>query len=202
MQRGINLWFYRYSGKAMNRISITTPLSAAIIRTLHAGDAVLISGTVYTARDAAHKRLCGCIEHNKPLPVNLQDQILYFVGPTPAPPGKPIGSAGPTTGARMDAFSPLLIEKTGLRGMIGKGNRNKTVVEAMKKYGCVYCAATGGAGALLSKSIVQARIVCYEDLGPEAMYVLEFRDFPAFVAIDVSGNNLYESGPERFKGHT
>lgn len=186
----------------MNRISLTTPVTTAVIRTLQAGDAVLISGTVYSARDAVHKRLCDCIKHNKPLPVNLQDQILYFTGPTPAQPGKPIGSAGPTTSARMDAFSPLLIEKTGLRGMIGKGNRNKAVVKAMKEYGCVYYAATGGAGALLSKSIVKARIVCFEDLGPEAMYALEFRDFPALVAIDTLGNNLYESGPGRFKRHS
>lgn len=176
----------------MDQIPVTTPLLPEIVQSLHAGDQVLLNGIVYTARDAAHKRLCALIEKGEALPVDLKDQILYFVGPTPAKPGKPIGSAGPTTGFRMDAYSPILIEKAGLRGMIGKGNRNKDVIDAMKKYRCVYFAAVGGAGALLAQCIKKAECVCYNDLGPEAIYKLTVEDFPAIVAIDVNGRSLYK----------
>jgi len=175
----------------MDTINLSTPLTKENVLALKAGDQVLLSGTLYTARDAAHKRLCTLINEGKELPVNLRDQILFFVGPTPAKPGKPIGSAGPTTSYRMDSYSPMLIEQAGLRGMIGKGNRGEPVIEVMKKFGCVYFAAIGGAGALLAKSIKKAEIVCYEDLGPEAIRKLEVDQFPVIVAIDVKGNSLY-----------
>lgn len=174
-------------------VTMTTPLSAAAVLSVRAGTQILLNGTVFTARDAAHKRLVNAIENSQKLPVDLRDQVLYYTGPTPAPPGKVIGSAGPTTSSRMDFFTPKLIKKTGLRGMIGKGNRSKEVVEAIKQFGAVYFAATGGAGALLSKCIIAAEVVCYEDLGPEAIYRLEFKDFPLTVAIDCMGNNLYEN---------
>lgn len=178
---------------------LTTPLTIDTVRSLHAGDQVSLSGTIYTARDAAHKRLCNLIEQGKELPIDLQSQILYFVGPAPAKPGHPVGSAGPTTSYRMDAYSPILIEKAGLRGMIGKGNRNKAVIDSMKKYGCVYFAAIGGAGALLAQSIKHAEIICYEDLGPEAIYKLKIENFPAVIAIDCKGRNLYKEGPASFR---
>ena len=149
-------------------------------------------GIVYTARDAAHKRLYTTIERDVPLPLSLHNQILYYAGPTPPRPGMAIGSISPTTGSRMDMYTPLSIERGGLRGMIGKGNRGPQVVAAMKKFKCVYFAATGGAAALLSRYIVQARIVCYEDLKTEAIHELEVRDFPVFVAIDIYGENLYD----------
>lgn len=174
-------------------ITISTPLSAETVLSLRAGTQVLLNGTVFTARDSAHKRLINAIDNSQELPVNLCEQVLYYTGPTPAPPGKIIGSAGPTTSTRMDTFTPKLIEKTGLRGMIGKGNRSKEVIEAMKKFGAVYFAATGGAGALLSKCIIAAQIVCYEDLGPEAVYRFEFKNFPLTVAIDCKGNSLYQN---------
>jgi fumarate hydratase subunit beta len=173
-------------------ISINTPpFGDKQARSLRAGDVVLLSGRIYTARDAAHARLCDCIEQGKDLPLSLNDQILYFTGPTPAKPGSIIGSAGPTTSARMDSYSPLLIQHTGLRGMIGKGDRSGQVIFAMKKYGCVYFAATGGAGALIAQSILKAEIVCYEDLGPEAVFRLTIKNFPLIVAIDSTGNSLY-----------
>lgn len=174
-------------------INIQTPLTKETVHSLTAGDQVLISGIIYTARDAAHKRLCELINQNEKLPVTLDGQILFFVGPTPAKPGQAIGSAGPTTSYRMDDYSPLLIEKTGLRGMIGKGNRGKQVIDAMKKYGCIYFAAIGGAGALLAQSIKHSEVVCYKDLGPEAIHKLEVEDFPAIVAIDAYANTLYKS---------
>ncbi len=176
----------------MDTIKISTPLSKETVLSLRAGDQVNISGTIYTGRDTAHKRLCNLIEQGKDLPVTLHDQILYFVGPTPAKPGKPIGSAGPTSSYRMDSYSPILIEKAGLRGMIGKGNRNDAVIKAMNKYGCVYFAAVGGAGALLAQSIKHSEVVCYEDLGPEAIRKLDVEDFPVMVAIDTCGDSLYK----------
>jgi fumarate hydratase subunit beta len=173
-------------------IAITTPLQPAIIESLRAGDEVLISGAIFTARDAAHKRLAELIENDTPLPVNLKDQIIYYTGPTPAQPGKVIGSAGPTTSSRMDPYTPILIQSSGMRGIIGKGNRNIDVKKALVDFGCIYFVAIGGAGALLSKCITSSEIVCYEDLGAEAIYKLTVKDFPAIVAIDTEGNNVYE----------
>ena len=174
-------------------IHITAPMPVSSARGLRAGDSVLISGTIYTARDAAHKRLCALAERGEPLPIELRDAVIYFVGPTPAPPGRVIGSAGPTTSGRMDAYSPKLIE-LGLTGMIGKGMRSEAVVEAMKRFGCVYFGTVGGCGALLSHCIRSAEIVAYEDLGPEAIRRLEVCDFPAVVVIDSEGSNQYELG--------
>ncbi len=167
------------------------PLTENDVRLLKVGDEVLISGVIYTARDMAHKRLCEAIDAGKKLPIELEGAIIYFVGPTPARPGHIIGAAGPTTSSRMDPFSPKLIAK-GLRAMIGKGYRNKTVREAMKKYGAVHLSATGGAGALLSKHIVSAKIIAYEDLGTEAIRELEVTDFPAIAAYDAAGNTVYQ----------
>lgn len=173
-------------------IKLTTPLTADKVQSLKAGDRVAISGVIYTGRDAAHKRLVTALDENRELPCNLQDAIIYFVGPCPAKPNTPIGSAGPTTSGRMDAYSPRLIRDCQLRGMIGKGNRSQAVVDAMTQYGCVYFAATGGAGALIAKSIKKAEIIAYEDLGAEAIYRLEVEDFPAVVAIDSAGKSLYK----------
>lgn len=174
-------------------ISIIAPLTTDVAKTLRAGDSCLISGVIYTARDAAHKRLCDLIAKGEELPIDVKDSIIYFVGPTPAKPGQAIGSAGPTTSYRMDAYSPILIEK-GLTGMIGKGKRGPEVVEAMKAHGAVYFGAIGGCGALLSKCIKKAEVVAYDDLGAEAIRRLEVEDFPAIVVIDTLGNNLYETG--------
>lgn len=174
-------------------IRITAPLTHEAAKKLKAGDSCLISGVIYTARDAAHKRLCELIDAGKPLPIDLNESVIYFVGPTPAKPGQAIGSAGPTTSYRMDAYSPRLIAK-GQTGMIGKGKRGPEVIAAMKQHGAVYFGAIGGCGALLSKCIKRAEVVCYEDLGAEAIRRLEVEDFPAIVIIDSEGNNLYESG--------
>ena len=170
---------------------ITTPFTHEAARALRAGDQVLLSGTVWTGRDAAHKKLVALLEEGKPLPMELQDQIIYFVGPCPAPPGKPIGSAGPTTSGRMDAYSPVLIARCGLTGMIGKGNRSAAVVEAMKQYGAVYFGATGGAGALIARRIRTCEVIAFPELGPEAVHKLTVEDFPLVVAIDALGNSLY-----------
>lgn len=172
---------------------IQTPFTREDTRTLKAGDACLITGVIYTARDAAHKRLCELVDQNKPLPMDMENAIIYFVGPTPAKPGQVIGSAGPTTAYRMDAYSPKLIA-IGQTGMIGKGKRSAEVIAAMKEYGAVYFGATGGCGALLSKCIKKSDIVAYDDLGAEAIRRLEIEDFPVTVIIDSEGNNLYETG--------
>ena len=177
----------------MENVKITAPLSREAARELRAGDSCLISGVIYTARDAAHKRLCDLVAEGKELPVDIRDAIIYFVGPTSAKPGQAIGSAGPTTSYRMDAYSPTLIS-LGLTGMIGKGKRGPEVVDAMKKHGAVYFGAIGGCGALLSKCIKKAEVVAYDDLGAEAIRRLEVENFPAIVIIDSLGNNLYESG--------
>ncbi len=174
-------------------ISIKTPISREDVRKLKAGDSCLISGVIYTARDAAHKRLCELVAAGKELPFDVKDSVIYFVGPTPAKPGQAIGSAGPTTSYRMDAYSPTLIAE-GQTGMIGKGKRGPEVIAAMKEHGAVYFGAIGGCGALLSKCIKKAEIVAYEDLGAEAIRRLEVEDFPVIVIIDSEGNNLYESG--------
>ena len=177
----------------MDNVKITAPLSRDAAKALRAGDSCLISGVIYTARDAAHKRLCDLVAQGKELPLDIKDAIIYFVGPTPAKPGQAIGSAGPTTSYRMDAYSPSLIS-LGLTGMIGKGKRGPEVVDAMKQHGAVYFGAIGGCGALLGKCIKKAEVVAYDDLGAEAIRRLEVEDFPAIVIIDSLGNNLYESG--------
>ena len=176
---------------------IQTPLTREDVRTLKAGESCLITGVIYTARDAAHKRLCELLDKGQPLPVDMENAIIYFVGPTPAKPGQAIGSAGPTTSYRMDAYSPALIA-AGQTGMIGKGKRGPEVVAAMKEHGAVYFGAIGGCGALLSKCIKKAEIVAYEDLGAEAIRRLEVEDFPVVVIIDSEGNNLYESGRKEY----
>lgn len=174
-------------------ISVKTPLSHEDARKLKAGDSVLLSGVIYTARDAAHKRLCELVAQGKELPMDIKDAVIYFVGPTPAKPGQAIGSAGPTTSYRMDAYSPTLIAQ-GQTGMIGKGKRGPEVIAAMKEHGAVYFGAIGGCGALLSKCIKKAEVIAYEDLGAEAVRRLEVEDFPVIVIIDSEGNNLYETG--------
>ncbi len=178
-------------------IRIETPFLAAAAYALNAGDRVLISGTLYTARDAAHARLVKLLEEGRPLPLPLKDAILYYVGPTPAKPGQVIGSAGPTTSYRMDRYAPKLLAK-GLRGMIGKGQRSAAVVDAMRENQAVYFGALGGAGALLAQCITACRVVCYEDLGPEAIHELTVVNFPATVAIDCRGNSLYVQGPKSY----
>ena len=176
---------------------IQAPLTREAARTLKAGDSCLITGVIYTARDAAHKRLCELLDKGQPLPVDMENAIIYFVGPTPAKPGQAIGSAGPTTSYRMDAYSPALIA-AGQTGMIGKGKRGPEVISAMKEHGAVYFGAIGGCGALLSKCIKKAEIVAYEDLGAEAIRRLEVEDFPVVVIIDSEGNNLYETGRQAY----
>ena len=174
-------------------ISIKTPLTQEQARQLKSGDSVLLSGVIYTARDAAHKRLCELVAQGKELPLDVKDSIIYFVGPTPARPGEAIGSAGPTTSYRMDAYSPTMIAQ-GQTGMIGKGKRSPEVIAAMKEHGAVYFGAIGGCGALLSKCIKKAEVIAYDDLGAEAIRRLEVEDFPVIVVIDSEGNNLYETG--------
>jgi len=179
-------------------IRIKPPLSDQDVEKLKTGDRVFINGIIYTGRDAAHKRLFDLLKGGKDLPFDIEGQIIYYVGPTPAKPGQVFGSAGPTTSYRMDAYSPLLIEK-GLKGMIGKGMRSDTVKEAIKKYKAVYFAATGGAGALLAKRVKKAEIVAYEDLGPEAIRRLEVEDLPVIVVNDVLGNDLYIEGEKKYR---
>lgn len=172
---------------------VQTPITREMARSLKSGDAVLLSGVIYTARDAAHKRLVELAAAGKPLPIDIRDATIYFVGPTPAKPGQAIGSAGPTTSYRMDAYSPTLIA-LGQTGMIGKGKRGPEVIAAMKEHGAVYFGAIGGAGALLSRCVVESEVVAYEDLGAEAIRRLVVRDLPVTVIIDSEGNNLYETG--------
>jgi len=171
-------------------ILLNPPLDEATTRGLRAGDEVRITGAIYAARDAAHKRLIAALDQGQPLPFDVSGAIVYYVGPTPGTPDQVLGSAGPTTSGRMDRYAPRLIE-IGLRAMIGKGNRNPAVVEAMRRCGAVYLAATGGAGALLAKRIVRSEIVAYEDLGAEALRRMEVADFPSIVAIDSHGRSLY-----------
>lgn len=179
------------------QIRITTPLTAEKAARLKAGDIVLITGTIYSARDTAHKRMVEALGRGEKLPVDLTDQIIYYVGPSPAKPGQPIGAAGPTTSGRMDAYTPKMLEH-GLRGMIGKGSRSAAVVEAMKKHGAVYFAATGGAAALIAKTIKKYTAVAYDDLGPEALAAYTVEDFPAIVVIDSTGRNFYEEGQKKY----
>jgi hydro-lyases, Fe-S type, tartrate/fumarate subfamily, beta region len=170
---------------------IFTPLPKENLIKLKAGDLVFITGTVYSARDAAHKRIYDALIKGEEIPFVMKDNVIYYMGPAPAKKGQVIGSAGPTTSGRMDKYTPLLLDK-GLAGMIGKGNRSKEVIDSMKKNKAVYFAATGGAGALLSKCIKKSKVIAYEDLGTEAVYELYVENFPAIVAIDSNGNNLYE----------
>jgi fumarate hydratase subunit beta len=175
----------------MSEIKITTPLTREKVKGLKAGDEVLLSGTVFTARDAAHKRFLDLVRKGKRIPLNLKDAVIYYAGPTPAPPRRAIGSCGPTTSSRMDEFTPPLL-RLGLRGMIGKGARSDEVRRAVKKEGAVYFLATGGIGALLSMKVKLARVVLYKELGPEAVYQLTVKDFPLTVGIDSKGNDIYD----------
>jgi fumarate hydratase subunit beta len=179
-------------------IRLKTPLRDEDVEGLKIGDRILVNGIIYTGRDAAHKRLFDLLAQKEDLPIDLRGQIIYYVGPTPAKPGQAVGSAGPTTSYRMDAYSPSLIEK-GLKGMIGKGMRSDAVKEAMKRYKAVYFAATGGAGALLAKRVRKAEVVAYEDLGPEAIRRLEVEDLPVIVVNDVFGNDLYIEGTKKYQ---
>ena len=179
-------------------IRVTTPLDGDAVRRLRVGDRVLISGVVYTARDAAHRRLFDLIQAGKPLPIDLSGQIIYYTGPTPARPGQIVGSAGPTTAGRMDDYTPALLE-AGLKGMIGKGMRSREVLEAIRRHGAVYFAALGGAGALLARHIKEAEVVAYEDLGPEAIMRLVVEDFPAMVANDCRGADLYRDAAREYR---
>lgn len=171
---------------------ITAPISDNVVDELYAGDFVYITGTIYTARDAAHKRLYEALQENREIPFDLKDNIIYYMGPSPAREGQVIGSAGPTTSSRMDKYTPALLEK-GLKGMIGKGRRSPEVIDAINKNNAVYFAAIGGAGALLSKCIKKAEVIAYDDLGTEAIRKLEVENFPAIVIADNKKNNLYES---------
>ncbi|WP_417204332.1 Fe-S-containing hydro-lyase [Acetoanaerobium sticklandii] len=181
-----------------NKIHITTPLTDEIISNLKSGDEVLISGTIYTARDAAHKKLIDSINSGESLPFDIKNAIIYYVGPSPKKPGDVIGSAGPTTSYRMDAYTPTLLD-LGLKGMIGKGSRNKNVVESIKKNHAVYFAAIGGAGALISSTIKSSEVIAYEELGPEAVHMLTVENFPAIVVLDSNGNDLYTIEREKYK---
>jgi len=172
---------------------ITLPLTKELAKTLHAGDSVLVTGTIYTSRDAGHKRMCEALARGEELPFDPTDATIYYVGPTPAKPGQVIGSAGPTTSGRMDAYAPTMMA-AGARGMIGKGARLPEVVAAMKEHSGVYFGAIGGCGALLAKCIKQCELVAYEDLGAEALRRLYVEDMPLVVIIDSEGNNLYEQG--------
>ena len=177
---------------------IRTPFDEATARSLRAGDRVLISGTILAARDAAHKRLVETLDRGEPLPVDLQGAVVYYLGPSPARPGNPIGAAGPTTSGRMDAYTPRLL-KQGLKGMIGKGYRSPDVIKAMEEFGVPYLAAVGGAGALIARSIRKYTVLAYEDLGPEAVAAMEVEDFPAIVVIDCLGGNYYEAGQAPYR---
>ena len=177
---------------------IKTPLEPYVIEQLKAGEKVFLSGYIYTSRDAAHKRFVDTLNEGGRLPFDIQNQVIYYCGPSPATPGRVIGACGPTTSSRMDAYAPRLVS-LGLKGMIGKGKRSQAVKDALKQYKAVYFGATGGAGALLSKSVISSEVVAYEELGPEAVVKLGVVDMPLFVINDVYGNDLYESGAERYK---
>ena len=181
-----------------NKLYITSPIDAEMIGQLTAGTQVLISGVVYTARDAAHQKLVQVLDKGEKLPFDLKGQTLYYMGPSPTKPGQVIGSAGPTTSSRMDVYAPRLIA-AGIRAMIGKGSRSPAVREAIKKHKAVYFATTGGAGALLAKSIKQSEVIAYEDLGTEAILRLTVEDFPAIVANDIYGKDLFEQGKMKYR---
>jgi len=178
-------------------MKITTPLTDEVVEQLRAGDKVSITGVIYVARDAAHKRMVASLDAGETIPFNPTGQIIYYMGPSPAKPGKPIGSAGPTTSGRMDAYAPRLLA-VGLKGMIGKGNRSASVREAMQQHKAVYLGAIGGAGALIAKSIRSAEVIAYEDLGAEALQRLEVDEFPAIVINDIHGGDAYQEGMRRY----
>ena len=180
------------------KIRITTPLTEEQSRKLKAGDSVLITGVIYSARDAAHKVMTEALDRGEELPSDWHNQIVYYLGPTPAKPGDPIGSAGPTTSGRMDKYTPQMLDQ-GIKGMIGKGSRKPEVVESMKKNGVTYVAAVGGAAALIAKSIKKYEVIAYSELGPEALAALTVEDFPAIVVIDSEGNNFYEIGQKPYR---
>lgn len=182
-------------------MDIDIPMNVELARSLKAGQKVMLTGVMYTARDAAHKRMLEEVERGKVLPIELKDVAIYYAGPAPKKPGQVIGSCGPTTSGRMDAYAPWFIAQ-GQTVMIGKGLRNEKVIEAMRTYGAVYLTAIGGAGALLSKSVVEMELVAYEDLGAEAIYRLTVKDFPAIVTIDADGNNLYETEKIKYRKMT
>lgn len=181
----------RLHGEERMEVQITTPLLKDKISELHAGDYVYITGTIYTARDAAHQRMFEALQQGKSIPFDIKDQLVYYLGPTPARPGQVIGSAGPTTSSRMDKYTPALLD-IGMAGMIGKGKRSQQVIESMKNNNAIYFAAVGGAGALLSKCIKSSEVIAYDDLGTEAIRKLEVERFPVIVVIDSKGNNKYE----------
>lgn len=178
---------------------ITTPLDRETALSLRCGDMVAISGVIYTGRDAAHARMTATMDAGEDLPVDLRGQVIYYAGPTPAKPGRVIGSCGPTTSGRMDAFTPQMIEQAGLAGMIGKGPRSQEVIDSMVANGVVYFAAVGGAAALIASSVKECEVVAYDELGPEAIRRLVVEDYPCIVAIDAQGGNLYEEGPAQFR---
>lgn len=182
----------------MAEYMVTTPLSDEIITQLRSGDKVLLNGAILTGRDAVHKKLFELINEGKELPLDLNGQLIYYVGPCPAKPGQVIGSAGPTTSGRMDAYTPALLD-LGLKGMIGKGLRSQEVLESMKKNRAVYFAITGGAGALISKRITKAEVIAYPELGPEAIYRLQVKNLPVIVINDVFGGDLYQEGREKYQ---
>lgn len=177
--------------------TITTPLIKEVARSLHIGEHILISGTVYTARDAAHKRMIETIKKGEKLPISLENQILYYVGPSPAKPGHIIGSAGPTTGGRMDTYTPEMLQQ-GVTGMIGKGKRSTKILHELKTYGAVYFAAIAGAGALISQHITKYTVIAYPELGPEALAAMEVKDFPVIVVGDTEGRDFYIEGPKQY----
>ncbi len=177
---------------------ITLPLTDEVLRELRAGDNLLLSGVIYVARDAAHKRMVEALDYGQPLPFDISGATVYYMGPTPARPGRVIGSAGPTTSGRMDAYAPRLMAE-GLKGMIGKGLRSQAVKDAMVKYRAVYLGAIGGAGAIISRSIKKSEVVAYEELGAEAVRCLEVEDFPVTVVNDIHGGDLYEEGKARYR---
>lgn len=176
---------------------IQVPISKEDAKSLSAGDYVYLTGTIYTARDAAHKRMQEALDAGQPLPIEMDRNVIYYMGPSPAREGRPIGSAGPTTASRMDKYAPNLID-LGLGAMVGKGKRSQPVIDAIVRNGCVYFAAVGGAGALLSKRILSSEVVAYDDLGTEAIRRLEVEDFPVIVVIDSEGNNLYETAIQEY----
>ncbi len=176
---------------------INTPITEQVTKELKAGDYVYITGTVYVARDAAHKRMIEALQRGEALPIDIKNSTIYYMGPSPAREGRPIGSAGPTTSSRMDKYAPTLLD-LGEKAMIGKGKRTKEVIDAIVRNHAVYFAAVGGAGALLSKCITKSEIVCYEDLGAEAIRKIEVENFPAIVVVDCEGNNLYETAIKEF----
>jgi len=191
-------YYSKENEKMTQAKKITTPLDDKSVMQLQAGDSVLITGYIYTGRDAAHKRLIELIEKGQELPIDVKGQIIYYVGPAPAKPGYPCGSAGPTTSYRMDPYAPTLLN-LGLKGMIGKGLRSKEVIESMKKNKAVYFGAVGGAAALIARSIKKSDVIAYEDLGAEAIHRYYVEDFPAIVVIDSAGNNLYETEPLKYR---